>query len=154
MSLERYARQLLDENRYVVLGTADADGEPWVSPVFYALDGYARLYWLSAPETRHSRNLAVRPALSLVVYDSQVPVGEAKAVYMSGRAEIVAGATLPDELQRYNDGGSAKGARRFELSSVDDSGTLRLYRATIAAIWVLDPSLPRDGRTGVDIASL
>ena len=42
----------------------------------------------------------------------------------------------------------------FALTSVAEGGTLRLYRATITDIWVLDPSLPRDGRTRLDRESL
>ncbi|WP_426512236.1 pyridoxamine 5'-phosphate oxidase family protein [Dactylosporangium sp. McL0621] len=144
MDLEAYARQMLDENRYVVLGTADADGEPWVSPVFYALDGYATLYWLSDPGTRHSRNLLARPRLSLVVYDSNAPIGGARAVYMSGRAEIVA-----EGLDAYNRGCLAKGAQAFTAEKIAEGGPFRLYRASVDEHWVLDPTLPRDGRTAV-----
>ena len=34
LALAVVARSVLDENRYVTLGTADAAGLPWVSPVF------------------------------------------------------------------------------------------------------------------------
>lgn len=33
------ARGVVDANRYMTLGTADASGRPWVSPVWYAADG-------------------------------------------------------------------------------------------------------------------
>ena len=153
MDLEAYARQMLDENRYVVLGTADEHGEPWVTPVFYSLDGYDTVLWLSAPDSRHSRNLAVRPGLSLVVYDSQVPVGGAKAVYMSGRAECLDGDPVASALAAYNAGSLPKGADAFALEKVTGDGHLRVYRATITAHWVLDPTLPRDDRTAVDLRS-
>jgi nitroimidazol reductase NimA-like FMN-containing flavoprotein (pyridoxamine 5'-phosphate oxidase superfamily) len=42
------ARAIIDGNRYMVLGTADADGRPWVTPVYYAPSGYAELYWVSS----------------------------------------------------------------------------------------------------------
>ena len=29
------ARRILDENLYATLGTADTDGNPWVTPVYY-----------------------------------------------------------------------------------------------------------------------
>nr|BFE60914.1 hypothetical protein GCM10020063_054400 [Dactylosporangium thailandense] len=144
MDLEAYAREMLDENRYLVLGTADERGEPWVSPVFYALDGYDTVYWLSDPQTRHSRNLLVRPRLSLVVYDSTVPIGGAKAVYMSGTAGIVT-----DGLDAYNRGCLAKGAEAFTSDKIAEGGPFRLYRAVVDEHWVLDPTLPRDGRTSV-----
>ena len=66
----------------MMLGTADEDGQPWVTPVWFAREGYDELYWVSEPRPRHSRNIAVRPQMSIVVFDSQVPVGSAAAVYM------------------------------------------------------------------------
>ena len=53
--LAAVARGIIDGNRYMVLGTSDADGRPWVSPVYYATSGYAELYWVSSPEANHSR---------------------------------------------------------------------------------------------------
>ena len=47
--LDAVARAILDANHYMTLGTADADGRPWVSPVFFAADGYRELYWISSP---------------------------------------------------------------------------------------------------------
>ena len=32
--LDRIARAIIDGNRYMVLGTADQSGRPWVSPVY------------------------------------------------------------------------------------------------------------------------
>jgi nitroimidazol reductase NimA-like FMN-containing flavoprotein (pyridoxamine 5'-phosphate oxidase superfamily) len=54
------ARAIIDANLYVVLGTADETGRPWVSPVYYASMNYLEFYWVSSPEARHSRNLATR----------------------------------------------------------------------------------------------
>ena len=55
------ARSIIDKHRYMTLGTADADGLPWASPVWYAPRDYREFFWVSSPEARHSRNLAVRP---------------------------------------------------------------------------------------------
>jgi nitroimidazol reductase NimA-like FMN-containing flavoprotein (pyridoxamine 5'-phosphate oxidase superfamily) len=60
------ARRVIDANRYLTLGTADRDGNPWVSPVWYAADHHGEFLWLSSPEARHSRNLSSRPRVSLV----------------------------------------------------------------------------------------
>jgi hypothetical protein len=83
------AREILDTVVYMTLGTADAAGRPWVSPVFFAADGYRNLYWISAPQATHSRNLAERPEASIVVFDSQAPVGTGQAVYMAVTADQV-----------------------------------------------------------------
>jgi hypothetical protein len=34
------ARRIIDANSYMTLGTADADGRPWATPVWFAPDGY------------------------------------------------------------------------------------------------------------------
>ena len=51
------ARTIIDSNFCMTLGTADENGRPWVSPVYYAHERYASFYWVSSPEATHSRNL-------------------------------------------------------------------------------------------------
>ena len=84
------ARALIDANAYMTLATADRDGRPWASPVWFAHDGYTTFYWVSRPGPRHSRNLEVRPQLAIVIFDSTVPECEGQAVYMEAEAERVA----------------------------------------------------------------
>src|SRR5215216_1335746 len=66
----------------MTLGTADGDGRPWVSPVYYAPEGYAGFYWVSSPEATHSRNIATRPEVSIVIFDSRAPIGSGQGVYV------------------------------------------------------------------------
>jgi len=39
MDIDAIARNAIDGNVYMALGTADREGRSWVSPVFYAADG-------------------------------------------------------------------------------------------------------------------
>jgi Pyridoxamine 5'-phosphate oxidase len=41
---EDVARRIIQDSLYMVLGTADATGRPWPSPVYFANAGYTRLY--------------------------------------------------------------------------------------------------------------
>ena len=41
LDLDAHARALMDSNLYVTLGTADAHGTPWASPVCFATADYA-----------------------------------------------------------------------------------------------------------------
>ena len=68
--------RVLAANRYLVLGTADQAGTPWVTPVFFAPLGPDRVCWVSSPESRHSRNIAERAAVAITVFDSTVEVGK------------------------------------------------------------------------------
>ncbi len=64
------ARGIIESNRYMVLGTADEDGVPWVTPVWFAQSDHRRFIWVSSPERRHSRNVKTRPEMSIVIFDS------------------------------------------------------------------------------------
>jgi hypothetical protein len=61
--LTAMAREVIAANRYLVLGTAHADGHPRVSPVYFNHDEHRRFYWVSAPDAQHSRNIAADPAI-------------------------------------------------------------------------------------------
>ena len=95
------AKTIIDANQYMTLATADAAGQPWASPVFYATADYVEFYWISAPEATHSRNLAQRPRLGIVIFDSGVPAGTGQGVYMSATAGQVADEDLDRGLAVY-----------------------------------------------------
>src|SRR5215216_7490158 len=96
------ARTIIDSNMYMVLGTADESGQPWVSPVYYASAVYAEIYWVSSPEARHSRNIEVRPQVSIVVFDSQAPIGKGQGVYMSAVAKQLTDVELERGIEIYS----------------------------------------------------
>lgn len=89
MTPQTTARRIIDTNHYLTLATADRDGRPWASPVYYTPDDGSDFYWVSRPDSRHSRNLADRPEVGVVIYDSQVPLLAAEAVYLTAHAEQV-----------------------------------------------------------------
>jgi len=146
------ARSIIESNRYMVLGTADEAGVPWVTPVWFAQSEYRRFVWVSSPDRRHSRNVRARPELSIVVFDSRVAVGSARAVYMSGRAEEVPGADLEHDIALFDSTGQAQGlTRRWALADVLAPAPYRLYRATVSQHWVLDPDSSPDDRAEVTL---
>ncbi|MEU8151344.1 pyridoxamine 5'-phosphate oxidase family protein [Nonomuraea sp. NPDC048901] len=79
--------RLLADSRYLVLATADRQGRPWATPVFFAARDEDRLFWVSAPDSRHSRNIAERPAVAITVFDSHAPIGGAEALYLEASAD-------------------------------------------------------------------
>jgi hypothetical protein len=143
---------VIDAAKYVSLGTADADGRPWVTPVYFAHSGYREFYWLSAPGATHSRNLAVRPELSLMVFDSQTPIGAAQAVYMAATGSMPDGDGAGPAIEIFSRRSVGHGGRPWALSDVDGSARLRLYRAVITVHSILDPDATVDSRIAVDPA--
>jgi hypothetical protein len=143
-------RSVVDANRYMVLGTADEAGYPWVTPVWFASEDYRSFHWVSSPDAKHSRHLAGRPEVAIAIFDSSVPVGGAQAVYMKGVAEELTGAALEQGLEVFDRVSRQDHGRGFGLDDVQGSALFRLYRATVSEHWVLIPGRDPDRGSGVD----
>jgi uncharacterized protein YhbP (UPF0306 family) len=139
LNLGAIARAIIDSNFYMTLGTANETGSPWVSPVYYAPEGYAKFYWVSSPEATHSRNLAARPEVSIVIFDSQAPVGSGQGVYVSAVAQELTGTDLDRGIAIFSRRSEAHGAGEWNLEDVRPPARHRLYRATASEHFVLGP---------------
>jgi pyridoxine/pyridoxamine 5'-phosphate oxidase len=132
------ATRLLDANLYMTLATADAEGTPWASPVYYAHVDHRELVWVSELGTRHSRNIAARPRVSAVIFDSTVAPGRGQAVYVEGEAGQPTGAELERCVEAFSRRSQATGAGPWEAGDVSGDARLRLYRVTALDVSVLD----------------
>jgi hypothetical protein len=145
--LDAQARAIVDDNPYMTIGTADPDGTPWVSPVWFAPAGYREFFWVSSPDARHSRNIAARPQVAIVIFDSRRPIGTGQAVYMSALAEQVGDETEVDRgMAIFSERSLAQGGRAWTSEDVQPTARLRLYRATASEHFILSP---RDERLPV-----
>jgi hypothetical protein len=137
---EAMARAIVDGNSYLTLGTADAAGVPWASPVWYAAASYREYFWVSRHGARHSQNIAVRPEVAIVIFDSTVPINTGKAVYMAASAEQVADdGEIARGIAVFSERSVAQGARIWTPEDVGPSGRVRLYRARASEQFVLSP---------------
>jgi uncharacterized protein YhbP (UPF0306 family) len=137
-----HARAIIDAIRYVTLGTVDPDGRPWTSPVYFAPAGDREFLWMSATDARHTRNLAERPQVSMVVFDSTVAPYHGRAVYAVGDARQLSGGDLDRALGSYPRRGSPD-ATPVTREEVTGPSPYRLYLATASDMWVLCPREPR-----------
>lgn len=132
------ARTLVEASLYLVLGTADEDGLPWASPVYFAHSDHRDFFWVSKPDARHSRNIAARPDVSIVIFDSSVPIGTGQGVYMTAVARELEGEDQATGLEVYSRRALEHGGRAFTQDDVGGSAALRFYRATAVEHFVLD----------------
>jgi nitroimidazol reductase NimA-like FMN-containing flavoprotein (pyridoxamine 5'-phosphate oxidase superfamily) len=144
---DEMARDIIDGNSYLTLATADADGKPWATPVWFAPDGYTDFIWLSRPTTRHSTNIAARPDVGIVVFDSTVPINQGQAVYVEAVAEEVPAAEVERAVDVFSARSVAHGGGPYRVSDVVEPATFRLYRARAVTHYVLDA---HDSRVPVD----
>jgi nitroimidazol reductase NimA-like FMN-containing flavoprotein (pyridoxamine 5'-phosphate oxidase superfamily) len=133
------ARALVDANAYLTLATADGAGTPWASPVWFAHEAYTAFLWVSRPGARHSRNIAERPAVGLVIFDSTVAPGSGQAVYAEAVASAVADADLDRMIAVYSARSRAQGIPAWTRQDVSADAPHRLYVARASAHYILGP---------------
>jgi uncharacterized protein YhbP (UPF0306 family) len=127
--------RLLEQSSYCVLATADVQGEPWATPVFFAARDERELFWVSSPDSRHSRNIGVRPTIGITVFDSTAPIGRAEALYLEAHASTVEETLHAEALDVMN----TKLPSHQALAPADlfPTGPLQPYRATLTRHYVL-----------------
>ena len=68
--IERAAFGLLDASPLCAISTVSPRGAAHVSTAYFVWSPRLDIFWLSDPDARHSRNIRVRPATAIAVYDS------------------------------------------------------------------------------------
>jgi hypothetical protein len=144
------AREIVDSNQYAVLGTADADGRPWATPVYFAHVGYREFIWVSLPGTRHSTNIRLRSTIGMVIFDSRSFIGAGTGVYVDAEA-----AEVTADLGRYTEVFSARslahGGSEWTVDDVTGWSGLRLYRAVAVELSLLVRDGEYEARVPVDL---
>ena len=132
------AKRVIDDNRYLTLGTADGQGNPWVSPVWYATNGYTEFLWLSSADARHSKNIATRSRVALVIFDSRSAPTDARALYIDGHANEVKKRELERAQGVFSAASLAEGLPTRKVEDFLPPGRMRLYRAEARETFVLE----------------
>jgi hypothetical protein len=135
-------RDIIEANCYLVLATADAAGRPWSSPVYFAHIGFTEFLWVSSPDVTHFRNIAVRPEVGIVIFDSLAPIGAGQGVYMSAAGQLLEDGETAQGIEAFSRRSVAHGGREWTSGDVPPGAGLRLYRATADSHWIL----AKDGR--------
>jgi hypothetical protein len=142
---------IVEELRYVVLATADESGRPWSSPVYFARRALDEFTWISRPETTHSRNIAARPEVGLVVFDSRQPPGTGLGFYARAMAEVVPEDEVDEAIRPFSERSVGDGLGPYDGAGLEERG-FRLYRARTVELTLL-PGQGPDIRVPVPPAS-
>jgi nitroimidazol reductase NimA-like FMN-containing flavoprotein (pyridoxamine 5'-phosphate oxidase superfamily) len=129
VDLAGMARDVIDTNRYMTLGTTEPDGRPRVSPVYFTHNGYRDFYWVSGPDAHHSANVRARSDVAIVIFDSTAAVGQGRAVYLTARAHEVPEEELAARATAAWANIPEGGARAFAPEELRGEADLRLYVA-------------------------
>jgi nitroimidazol reductase NimA-like FMN-containing flavoprotein (pyridoxamine 5'-phosphate oxidase superfamily) len=138
MSHADTARAIVDANQFMTLATADGEGRPWASPVWYAHRAYTDFVWVSKPGARHSRNLAARPEAGIVIFDSTLVPGQVEAVYVEAIARELDGSERDEAIAVFSRRSQTEGLAEWTLADVTAPARHRLYCATARSHYILD----------------
>jgi hypothetical protein len=146
------ARDLIEASRYLVLATADAWGRPWSSPVYFAHIGFTEFFWVSSPEVTHSRNIAIRPEVSIVIFDSHALIGAGQGVYVSAIAQLLEDGETARGIEAFSRRSVSHGGQEWTSEDVRSGPGLRLYRAIAESHSMLAKDGQPDHRVPVSLS--
>ena len=151
LSLKKIARNVLNTNQYMTLGTVNEAGKPWVSPVVYAFDSSYNLYFVSLPSSSHTKSIKRDPALSVAIFDSHQLNGEGVGLQILGEAQVVPARDFAKAFKccvsrKFPYGGSASAT---DFKKFMKLYKYRFYKIKPVEIWMNDPRKKYDARVRV-----
>lgn len=114
--LKQQILRYLETHNTMTLGTSQGDA-PWAATVFYASDGL-RLYFFSAPDSRHCQNLSVNPRVAVTIQEDyrdwriikgiqlEGKVAAVDSLIEKGKVMITYARKYPDIIRLFTDPGS------------------------------------------------
>ncbi len=88
-ALRQRVQAYLGDHHVMTLATSGDEG-PWAAAVFYVHEGRT-VYFLSAPTSRHCRNIAISPRVSATIQEDYSDWKTIKGVQMEGVATRLSG---------------------------------------------------------------
>ena len=86
---EEKAKKIFADCTYMVVGTSTKGGKPWVAPALFVYDNDFNIYFLSAVDALHSKNLLENAQVSISIFDSRQKVGVSNGIQAEGKASLV-----------------------------------------------------------------
>ena len=116
------------------LATVSEQGNPGNAPVFFAYDDKYCFYWGSYKDAQHSKNIRQNGKTYFVIYDSTVPAGSGKGVYVQADAKELSDKdeiTLAHKLlwDRHT-------VPYWMIEQFFDNAPIRIYKAVPQKIWI------------------
>lgn len=87
-ALVQIARDIIKNNCYLTLGTAD-ENMPWTAPLYYAVDDRYTFYYISQMDSLHTKHILKNSKVAFAIFDSHQKEGTGNGVQASGRAYLL-----------------------------------------------------------------
>lgn len=146
--MEEKVKRILTNNLFMTLATVSATGNPWSTPVFYALDEQYNFYWYSRKDTRHSQNIQENNNVSASIFS---PEGEDKleGVYVAGIATELVEEELQHATELYAKKAAVNEEELEQLTAVEDflgDAPVRMYKLTPMKMYISGEATKWEGK--------
>ena len=137
----------LGARHVMTLATAGDQGS-WAAAVFYVHEGWA-LYFVSAPGSRHCRDIARSPRVSVTIQEDYSDWTEIKGVQLEGAASRLTGSHAERAQELY--------AAKFPLlrdppaAIAQAMARISWYRIVPGRAWFIDNSIAFGHRDEIDL---
>jgi uncharacterized protein YhbP (UPF0306 family) len=119
--LERLARRLMNASPLCSLATVSPGSRAHINHMYFGWNRGFDVFWISDPDSRHSRNLAANPSAAITIYDSRQTLGRPdRGIQLFGSAGIVIGAAADEGERVYS--------ARFPSYELPESDSYPFYR--------------------------
>ena len=145
--LSRRVQAYLAAHRVMTLATA-GDAGPWAAAVFYAHEGWS-LYFLSAPTSRHCRNIARNPRLSATIQEDYPDWRQIKGIQLEGTAAPLTGGERERAQALY--GEKFPLLRNPPAAIAQALSRIGWYRVAPERAWFIDNSVAFGHRDEIDL---
>lgn len=85
--LKQQILNYMESHNTMTLATCQGDS-PWAATVFYASDDF-RLYFFSAPDSRHCQNLAINHRVAVTIQEDYRDWRKIKGIQLEGKVVLV-----------------------------------------------------------------
>ena len=135
MEIEQLVKDYLPNGRTMQIATVH-DNQPWICTVYYVADELQRLYWLSLPSRKHSKQLArhARAAIAIAIKTDKPVIG----IQSEGCAEPVEEPGEARHVMQLYAGKYDGAGKDFYNAFVEGTNEHVLYRFTPDAFVLFD----------------
>ncbi len=100
MDYKKILDEILGENNYLCLATADKNGNPWASPLISVHDTSYNFYFISHTKAKHSKNIKKSGKVWISIFNSTQILWNAFWVQASGTARKIDESDVPLDIRK------------------------------------------------------
>lgn len=135
MDLKAKIKQYLEAKETMQLATV-RNGQPWLCSVHFVSDADLHIYWLSTPDRRHSKEIALDPktAIAVAIKTDKPVIG----VQATGNSQVVTSKEEVETVMKLYSAKHGGSGKDFYSNFVAGTNTHLLYRFTADEFGLFD----------------